>query len=129
MNRKQILSSATIAAIATILLAWAPSAAYAGANGADVIRFTDTTCVFIDGNGNIVLVEGGHGNVVTTNSHNGNVNGFCKAKGVPNGTGAEVVWNFGNTTFLCEIGGLITQNWEITVSEDGNAIFHCHAKI
>ena len=33
MNRKQILSSATIAALAGILLAWAPSAAYAGGGG------------------------------------------------------------------------------------------------
>jgi len=129
MNRKQVLSSATIAVFAGILLAWAPSAAYAGANGADVFRFTDEICTFIDGNGNLVSVEGGHGNVVITNSHNGNVNGFCKAKGVPNDTGAEVVWNFGNTGLACQVGGLITQHWEITVSEDGNAIFHCHAKI
>ncbi len=129
MTRNKILSGTVIAAFAAILLAWAPSTAYAGANGADVLRFTDEICQFIDGNGSIVLVEGGHGNVVTTNSHNGNVNGFCKAKGVPNDTGAEVVWNFGNTDLLCVIGGVITQNWEITVSEDGNAIFHCHAKI
>ena len=117
-----------IPALAAILLAWAPSTAYAGNNGAEVLRFTDDFCTFIDGNGNIVVVDGGHGGTVRTNSHNGNINGFCKVNGLANDTGGEVVWNFGNTGFGCLIGGEITLNWEITVSADGNGIFHCHFK-
>ena len=117
MNRKQILSVTTITAFAAILLAWAPSAAYAGNGGATVI--TEFGCFLAEADG------GGPGGSFTTDSHsvtNKNMSKIvCHFTGVPNDTGAAIH----HSGFTCGTFGTSTTDTKSVVSELGDATLVC----
>ena len=131
MAKTKKIATFAIPMLAAVMFMSAIAPAYAGVgNGAEVvINKDDGLCAFMDGNG----VFTGHDDAkkikVFTNSANGNINAICHVKGVANDTGGEVVWNFANTGLPCLVlGGGPTNNWEVTISENGNAVFHCHFK-
>ena len=114
MNRKQILSSVTIAAIAGILLAWAPSAAYAGtSNSATVI--TEFGC-FLGSN------VGGPANSVEQHSvTNKNTSKLtCHFTGLSFTDQAQIFKGFPCGTFA----GLTTDSMAV-VDDEGNGMLRC----
>jgi len=128
MTRNKILSGTVIAAVAAILLAWAPSTAYAGGpsnNGAMV--FHEGNCSWISGaTGGIVFAD----NVQAVF----NENWFkltCHFFGVPNTTGGDV--NFDETNSFCNIGGQAATHIRGTLSfiegdpDTGNLTIQCRA--
>ncbi len=130
MNRKQILSSATIAVFAGILLAWAPSAAYAGGPMIGMaFTATGVACTVPDGNFNAVFTTDPDNIVVEANSANNNIKLSCHASGVANSSGHAVVFK----GFLCGIitddQFVITANTRATVSADGEVSMTCKFKV
>ena len=116
MIRKQILSSVTIAAFAAILLAWAPSTAYAGAdNSATVIR--DFGC-FVN--------IGGHFGSTSEMTHSVTNNNklvlTCHFTGVTNppAEDAEVFKGF-----LCGTFAGVTANTFFVATPSGNGMLRC----
>ncbi len=92
-----------------------------------VVKFNEDdqlVCPFIDSNLVIVNVLLTNAIIVETNSKNGNIKFVCHAEDIFNDTGAEVVWNFDNTGLVLGGFGTDTEKWEITISEDGNAVIH-----
>ena len=107
MNRKQILSSATIAAITGMLLVWAPSAAYAN-EGVPATVGGGPGGSFSDGKTHTV-----------TNKNMSKI--VCHFKDVPNDTGADIV----HEGFICgTFAGATTDTFSI-VNVDGNATLVC----
>ncbi len=122
MNRKQILSGATIAAFAAILLAWAPSASVQAEPA--TVGMGTTGCALLDGDGNIISSD--EFQSVETNNGKGTGKLTCKAFDVPNNTGKAVHWDFNNTGLLCNG----SENWKIVVSQNedgttGDATMQC----
>ena len=124
MNRKQILSSATIAAFAAILLAWAPSTAYAGNGsfGSPATVITEFGCTLIEADG------GGPGGSFTTDSHsvtNKNVSVLvCHFTDVPNDTGQAIK----HSGFACGTSAGLTFDSRSVVDDEGNATLWCKIK-
>ena len=118
MNRKQILSITTIAALAGILLAWAPSAAYAGNGGAAVIH--DFGCNLFDGTGALVAA-----NKVTISvaTEAGTTTLVCTAHGVtPPPTNRALV----TEGFLCGTALGSTTDTHSVVTRSGVSVLTCH---
>ena len=118
MNRKQILSGVTIAALSAILLAWAPSAAYAGNGGATITR--DFGCSVFDGNRN--LVQADHV-TLEVDSEGDTTTLVCIAHGVaPTPTNrADVQKGFTCGTFM----GTTTDSHSV-VTRSGVSVLTCH---
>ena len=117
MNRKQILSSATIAVFAGILLTWAPSTAYAGNNAAIVIHSPDS-CGYIDENGNPIFFEGRV--LFVANKNHGMI--VCQLKDVANTTGQAIHWQ--GTCFIGDFaaGIAIDGTFKETISQHDNGV-------
>jgi len=117
MNRKQVLSSVTIAAVAGILLAWAPGAAYAGieSNAAVVVQ---EGCQFpIVENGGFLTADDSQ---FVSNKKTANIS--CHTYGVPNTTGAAYSFTFGAAEG-CIAGlahGIAVGTCTVTVSYDAD---------
>ena len=115
MNRKQILSSATIAAIAGILLAWAPSAAYGGG-------FTSPAVVSEGWGCGIGDTIGGPG--FTTDTHS-----------IINKKFTKLTCNFTGLTpqdpalitrgFDCGTNAGVTSDTIMVVDDEGNGMLRC----
>ena len=113
MIRNKILSGTVIAAFAAILLAWAPSAAYAGNGGATVI--TEFGC-------SLIPADGGPG--FTTDTH-----------AVGNGNNVKMTCHFTGLTpqspafikkgFLCGTPFGLTTNTMVVVDDEGNGMLRC----
>jgi len=114
MNRKQVLSSVTIAAIATILLAWAPSAAYAG--------FSSPATVITEFGCSLATAEGGPGGTTDTHSVvNKNFHKItCHFTGLTPQDPALINKGFVCGTFL----GLTTDSMAV-VDENGDGMLRC----
>ena len=129
MTRNKILSGITITAIAAIMIAWAPSVAYAGNGGAIVI--TDGGCGMLDGNGASAFVTDSH--AVGTFSENGNTMIWCKGTGLAHPGGPAVIFqgpghNNGKATTLgmnCSTGFDSTPNWFNIVAPSGEGMLIC----
>jgi len=128
MNRKQILSAITISALSAILLAWAPTTAYAGADPPFGMRAEINNNFFCgvpgaNADGNIIF--GGvttDSHEVTANSNTGVVVLKCKLKGVVNDSGVDQeFFGFGCGTS----GGGTTINTHASVSAEGNVMMTC----
>ena len=128
MNRKQILSGATIAAFAAILLAWAPSAAVQAVPA--TVGMGTTGCGLLDGDGNVVISDSFQ--TVATNNGKGTGKLTCHAANVPNSTGKAVHWDFDNMPMLCGTISGATENWKNVVSDNGDgtgdATLQCRTK-
>ncbi len=126
MNRKQVLSGATIAAFTVILLTWAPSTAYAGVdNSADVETEFAGGCIVLDENRVPTAADLGK---FVQNKKTGMVS--CHAFGVTNNSGEDQTFGGG-----CQITGKHGQYFGTYVNEiidngDGtaNITLTCHAK-
>ena len=116
MNRKQVLSSVTIAAIATILLAWAPSTAYAG------VFVGPEATVIMDFGCSLAPDDGGPG--FTTESHSVENKNFtkltCHFTGLPFTDQAQIFKGFLCNTFA----GLTTDSMSV-VDDEGNGMLRC----
>ncbi len=127
MNRKQILSAITISALSAILLAWAPTTAYAGADPpfgmrADVSKGFLCSVPGVNADGN--LISGGLTTdtiLVEANSKTGVVVLKCKLKGGVNDSGVDQEF-FG---FGCGVPGGVTTNTHVSVSAEGNVMMTC----
>ena len=128
MNR--VITGITITAIAAILVAWAPSVAYAGNGGALVIH--GGGCTMLDGNGAIVVSPDGFFSVGTF-SENGNAMVWCKGTGLAHPGGPAAIFqgtghdNGRATTLglLCGTPGGITTNWFNIVAPSGEGMLIC----
>jgi hypothetical protein len=81
-------------------------------------------CVVIDAQGDIVPAPDGA--VVITNNPQSNCKATCRAT-VPNPTGEQIVWDFGNTGVPCVLGGCgSTTSWREVISPSGQATLQCH---
>ena len=115
MNRKQILSGATIATFAAILLAWAPSAAVQAEPATVGMEESGCGIFTLDG------FVGASFHSVQTNNNNGNEKLTCKAEGVANTQGSAYKLNFDNTGISCGMAsGTVTTNWQTIVSDNGD---------
>jgi hypothetical protein len=103
------------------------------------VVITDSVCMFLDGNGSLVLASDSQ--AVLTESGNGKIT--CTGQVTPSSTAQDAVhWNFDNTRLVCFIpessegfGGLAfhhhfhippTQDWEEVVTPSGQATLSCH---
>ena len=123
------LAFMAIPALTALLIGGSFGTVFAGVDigPAMVVKFNEDnqlSCPFIDSNGVILNVLSDNAIIVETNSKNGNSKLVCHAEDIFNDTGAEVVWNFGNTGVPLLGFGTSTEKWEITVSADGNAVLH-----
>jgi len=115
MTKAKIQHIVTIAAFAAILLAWAPSAAYAGNSPAVIIK---DFCFF-------PIVENGAFNpadssTIMSNKNTANVS--CHQFGVPNNTGAAYSFTFGAAEG-CNANlayGFVVGTCTVTVSYDAD---------
>jgi hypothetical protein len=120
--RKILIAAVLVASIAAFLIvSGSGQVAKADNNGAAVYK--DFGCFLSDGNGVFVFVKTGTHSVEITN---GNAVTICKASGVPNSTGKAVHWSFANTGGQCFIAGVLTTDWDETVSASGEATLRCH---
>ena len=85
-----------IAAFAAILLAWAPSTAYAGVDNSATVIHNPNGCAVLDGNGNVIFFEGG---ILVANKNHGMMS--CHLKDVVNTTGQAV-----RVSGICFLGDL-----------------------
>ncbi len=117
MTRNKILSGTVIAAVAAILLTWAPSTAYAGNNAAIVIQSPDS-CGYIDQNGNAVFFEGRV--LLVANKNHGMI--VCQLKDVANTTGQAIHWQ--GTCFIGDAaaGIAIDGTFKETISQHDNGV-------
>jgi hypothetical protein len=90
--------------------------------GAVVVN--DLGCGLFDGNGGAVVSDESH-SVITMNK-NGNGVAVCKATVTPSSTGKTVHYNNASTGGLCETPAGFTDDWQETVSADGQATVSCH---
>ena len=122
MNRKQILSITTIAALAGILLAWAPSAAYAGVEGAIITK--DFGCVVLDGNGNGHFASADDAQVtIEVDTEAGTTTLVCVVKGVaPPPTNRAVV----QEGFACGTFAGLADASHSVVTRSGVSVLTCH---
>ena len=90
---------------------------------------TDGSCGMADGDGN--FFSSTDVKQIVTNSSNGNINLKCRAKGVPNTAGVEVIYNASNTGAVCTALdiALTTEVWEEVVDEKGNAVLSCKFRL
>ena len=94
MNRKQVLSGTTIAAFAAILLAWAPSTAYAGVDNMPALVTKDGGCAIpIDPDDLFGSIVASDSNTFVANKKH--FTAQCIAFGVPNTTGTAYSFDFG----------------------------------
>jgi len=125
MTRNKILSAITITAIAAIMVAWAPSMAYAGApiGPADVIRGSSCAMPYITSIGTLGIWFGTF-HQVTTNDGGDTAKVTCKSKNIPNDTGSDYVLDITTVpTVGVRCGGIglaSTDIWEMSVSDGGN---------
>ena len=117
MNRKQILSGATIAAFAAILLAWAPSASV---QAVPATVGMDQGCNLLDGDMDIVPADTDQS--VITNNGKGTGKLTCHAEGVDNTTGKAVQWDFDSTGLMCGTPSGLTANWKATISQNDDGL-------
>ena len=126
INKK--LAFMAIPALTALLIGGSFGTVFAGVDStgpAMVVKHNEDNqlvCPFIDSNLVVVQVSSDNAIIVETNSKNGNIKLVCHAEDIFNDTGAEVVWNFGNTGLVLGGFDLITEKWEVTVSADGNAV-------
>jgi len=136
MTRRKILSGITITAIAAILVAWAPSVAYAGfpIGPAEVTRGANCGMPYINSDGGLSIWLGTFHQVVT-NDGAGTGKATCKAKDIPNDTGSDYVLDITTVPSvgaLCGAGVLgVTDIWEASISSGGNndvarSTLQCH---
>ncbi len=94
------------------------------------VHIADFGCGVIDGDGNGFVTNDTKS--TTTNARNGVVIMKCQARGVPNGTGTAVNYDYASTGLLCSVlssnGAFVTQDWHETVSASGNATLTCRYK-
>ena len=117
MNRKQILSSVTIAAIATILLAWAPSAAYGWGGFSSPATITEGFNCFIGAE------LGGPGFTTDTHSviNKKNTKITCHFTGLTPQDPALI-----NRVFACgTFAGGVTTDTMMVVDDEGNGMLRC----
>ena len=114
MKKVSILFTALVSC-SLFLVSWKSAS-----NMEAAVRIDDFNCSVFDGDGGSALVTG---DVVITSS--GNTNFKCKGSGVPNSTGAAVIWNYENTGTLCYTQGGATEDWQSVVSASGNATLQC----
>jgi hypothetical protein len=102
------------------------------------VVITDSVCMFLDGNGSLVLASDSQ--AVITDSGNSKIT--CTGQVTPSSTAQGAVhWNLDNTShLLChipsgegEVGGLarrgffpLTPDWEEVVTPSGQATLSCH---
>lgn len=135
MNKKMVLAG-------LFVLIFAVSVSFGQAQKA--VHITQGQCGLLDGDGNVVVTD--DVKIVITNSANGNVILKCKAQGVDNNQGTAVHWDaYDNPQVWSQkaadpsplpcvgtAGGsaaLLTQDWQIVVSEKGNAMMTCRFKV
>ena len=125
MSIKSFVIAKRIKLICASILMFGASVAYAE----PAFIITDGQCYMADGNGDFFLST--DVKQIVTNSNNGNINLKCRAKGVPNTDGVEVIYNASNTGQECwALGmGLSTEVWEEVVDEEGNAVLSCKFRI
>ena len=114
MKKLSILFTALVSC-SLFLVSWKSAS-----NMEAAVRISDFDCGVIDGDGNPFLVTG---SLVSTSS--GNTNFKCKGSGVPNSTGAAVIWNYENTGVLCGTITGVTEDWQSVVSASGNTTLQC----
>ena len=85
-----------IAALSLILLAWAPSTAYAGVDNSATVIHSPDSCAVLDGNGGVIFFEGG---TLVANKNHGMIS--CHLEDVVNTTGQAV-----RVSGSCSIGDL-----------------------
>jgi hypothetical protein len=118
MNRA--ISAITITAISAILLAWAPSTAYAGNNAADVIM--DSNCLILfPWEPSSALIDF---TSIQTESQPGVSILICQGSVPPNPDGKP----FKESGFLCVTDIGITDDTKKVISPTGKAILTCKVK-
>jgi len=127
MTRSKILTATVIASIGAILLAWAPSAAYAGGSGPMIgMAFTDEGffCGMLGPDGFVVQADPDN-IIVESNDNNNHIKLNCHFEGVPNSTGKV----FKLDGILCGIGTddqfVLTTNSKVVVTPDGEGLLTC----
>ena len=118
MNRKQILSSATIAVFAGILLTWAPTAAYGGGG-----LPSENPAIIMEGFGcSINALIGGPGFTTDTHSmvNKNNAKMTCHFTGLTPQDPSLISRNFG-----CNTPGGFTSNTLMVVDENGDGMLRC----
>ena len=128
MNRKQILTGTSIAAITAILIGWAPMTSVLAEPA--TVGMGTTGCGLLDGNGNIVLSDSFQ--TVATNNGKGTGKFTCHAANVPNPTGKAVHWDNDNMPMSCGTISGPTIIWKNVVSDNGDgtgdATLQCRTK-
>ena len=114
MKKVSILFTA-VAACSLFLVSWKTASKTEAA-----VHINDFSCSVFDGDGYPALVTG---DLVLTSS--GKTNFKCKGSGVPNSTGAAVIWNFENTGVYCSTITGLTEDWQTVVSASGNVTLIC----
>jgi hypothetical protein len=90
--------------------------------GAVVVN--DLSCSLFDGNGAAVVSDELH-SVITMNKNGSGVS-VCKATVTPSSSGHTVHYDNASTGAFCETPVGITDDWQETVSADGQAAVSCH---
>ncbi|MBO9618870.1 MAG: hypothetical protein J7539_07535 [Niabella sp.] len=116
MKKRSILLAAVLA-VATFVISWKAASDNAA------VHITDFNCWLYNGAGHLVDAMGS-GNAVITHSDNRNV--VCKASGLANPMGSEVMFNAENKGVPCNALGVFTKDWHETVSASGEATLICH---
>jgi hypothetical protein len=117
-----------VAAAATWMLA-APASQ---GDPAVVIHPGTGTCGVLDADLNFVLTTDAQ--IVSTQSQHSNITVRCRAKGIPNDTGAAVIFGYENTGLLCVmidpiLGARTTQDWQETLTPSGVATAVCSDRL
>ena len=86
------------------------------------------TCGVLDSEQNFVLTSDAQ--IVATQSQNANIVVRCRARNVPNTTGAAVIFDYENTGLLCVmidpiLGARTTEDWQQTLTPSGIATAIC----
>lgn len=117
MDKKQILSSATIAVFAGILLAWAPSTAYAGVNDNSAMITREVGCnVFIDP---YVAFSADIEIIIENNSRAIKMCQFTNVENPP----LQKAQTFEG--FFCDVDGIETFDSFFVVTPEGNGVLKC----
>ena len=110
--------------IAAIMIGGAVAPAFAGNNAAVVEILPDGFCGVLDGNGNIVQIQGSQSVV----NNGGNTKMTCKGTVDPADNGRAVQFDFDDFNITCGTPSGSTDNWKNTVSASGKVTLTCFIK-
>ena len=117
-----MIKSMKISLLAAML--FSPMALFA--QSAVVIDFEANECALLNGNGKIVAAAAGK--QIVTNSQKDNTILTCSAKVAPADDGKAAIFNKAKTGYVCYTWKGYTENWQNTVSANGNAKLVCRYK-